>query len=132
MRKTLLALAVLSPTLALGQATISAGFQINLPAVLPQLVVIQPGVQVVPQVQEEVFYVDNHYWCRRGDAWYRSPDHRHGWVVVERRVVPARLVELPEGHYRNWMPPGQAKKAYKRGHGGGGHGHGHGNGHGKH
>ena len=44
----------------------------------PPLVVVQPGVQVVEDNDEEVFFVDNYYWVRRGPNWYRARDHRGG------------------------------------------------------
>ena len=74
----------------------------------------QSGVQVVPEYEEEVFFVDGWYWYRSGPYWYRTRDHRGGWVVVERRYVPATLVKIPPGHYKHYkakgLPPGQAKK----------------------
>jgi len=82
--------------------------------VAPPLVVVSPGVQVVPEYEEEVFFVDGWYWYRSGPYWYRTRDHRGGWVVVERRYVPATLVKIPPGHYKHYkakgLPPGQAKK----------------------
>ncbi len=135
MKRLLLAL-LLFPSLASAQ---SVSIHIDLPVVLPKLVVVSPGVQVVPEVDEEVFLVDGWYWCRHDGGWYRSRSHRDGWALMPPRAVPARLVEIPEGRYRRWMPPGQAKKMERRermergdgddkghGHGRGrGHGHGH-------
>ena len=63
----------------------------------PPLVVVQPGVQVVEDNDEEVFFVDNYYWVRRGPRWYRTRDHRGGWVVVDGPGVPPSLVRLPPG-----------------------------------
>lgn len=73
----------------------------------PVLVVVQPGVQVVEDFDDEVFFVDGWYWCRRDDRWFRTRTHRGGWVYVE-RGVPMSLVKLPPGQYRKW------KKAEKR------------------
>jgi hypothetical protein len=82
--------------------------------VAPPLVVVSPGVMVVPDYEEEVFFVNGWYWCRRGPYWYRARDHRGGWVVVERQYVPVTLVKTPPGHYKHYkasgLPPGQAKK----------------------
>jgi hypothetical protein len=106
MRNLLIAAAVavslLVPRPAPAQVSVSIHF--DLPVVLPTLVVIEPGIQVVPEVNEEVFFVDGFYWVRRDTRWYRSHDHRKGWVVVESRGVPARLVTYPPGHYRKWNP----------------------------
>jgi hypothetical protein len=122
--------------------------RVTLPTVLPRLVVVSPGVQVVPEVQEEVFFHDGWYWVRRDDYWYRSRSHRGGWMLVPSRRVPPRLVALPPpGHYRYWKAEKEHEKAerkaekrrekaerraereerYEDRHD---HGHGHGNGHG--
>ena len=130
MKRILLALVLALPASALAQ---SVSVRIDLPVVLPRLVVISPGVQVIPQVEEEVFFVDGVYWCRHDGGWYRSRSHRGGWVLAPARAVPARLVEIPAGRYRHFVPPGQAKKM-RREEGGGpgrGNGHGHGRGHGE-
>ena len=70
--------------------------------VAPPMVVVQPGVQVVQDYDEEVFFVDGRYWMRGRDGrWYRANDYRGGWVVTEARVVPAPIVRLPPGRYRH-------------------------------
>jgi hypothetical protein len=97
-----LAASLLLPAPASAQVTVS--LRLDLPVVLPALVVIEPGVQVVPQVNEEIFFVDGFYWVRRDTRWYRSHDHRSGWIVVDSPGVPARLVKYPPGHYRKWDP----------------------------
>jgi hypothetical protein len=105
--RTLLASAVLAATLALplpAPAQVTVTLHLDVPTVLPALVVIEPGVQVVPRVNEEIFLVDGFYWVRRDARWYRSRDHRTGWVVVDARGVPPRLVTYPPGHYRKWDP----------------------------
>lgn len=81
----------------------------------PPLVVVEPGIQVVPDFEEEVFFVDGWYWHRGPRAvWYRTRDYRGGWVACEPHVVPARLVRLPPGHYKRW----KVEKFHGRGHGG--------------
>jgi hypothetical protein len=106
MRKTVLSLAVVAllyPAAGSAQtARAAVELSLGLPVVLPQLVVVSPGVQVVPEVEHEVFLVDGWYWVRHGDGWYRSRSHRGGWVHVGPRYVPARLVKLPPGKYRHW------------------------------
>ncbi len=94
------ALALLSPALALAQAQVR--IHVDLPPVLPPLVVVQPGVQVVQDFDEEVFFVDGYYWIRRDGRWYRARDHRAAWVYVEPRHVPPGLVRIPPGRYRHW------------------------------
>lgn len=70
--------------------------------VQPPLVQVQPGIQVVPQSQDEVFLHDGWYWTRRGGRWWRARDWRGGWAVMEPRYVPAPLYRIPEGRYRMW------------------------------
>ena len=60
---------------------------------------MQPGVQVVEDFDEEVFFVRNRYWVRRGGHWYRAPGPRARFVHVEPRYVPATLVKMPPGQY---------------------------------
>jgi len=123
MRKLTLALAgaLLLPAIAEAQVRASAGFSIDLPVVLPQLVVVQPGIQVVPECDHEVFYTSGYYWVRERDVWYRSRSHRGGWTVAPARRVPAALVKVPPGHYRRWKPakhhggPPRPAPAYYRG-----------------
>jgi hypothetical protein len=81
-----------------GEAT----FTLGLPAVLPPLVVIQPGVSVVPDIDEEVFYADGYYWARRDGTWIRTQDHRSRWQRVDNRYVPAPIVQSPPGRYRHY------------------------------
>jgi hypothetical protein len=124
MRTLALAVALVAlPALARAEATVD--IHIGLPIVLPKLVVVSPGVQVVPEVEEEVFYSDGFYWVRRDTVWYRSRVHTGGWVLVPVRGVPARLVKVPPGKYKRWKPA-KAEKGYRD------HGEGHGGGHGKH
>jgi hypothetical protein len=106
MRNLILAAAVAASFLVPhpASAQVSVSLRLDLPVVLPRLVVVEPGIQVVPDVNEEVFFVDGFYWVRRDARWYRSRDHRSGWVMIEPRGVPPRLVKVPPGHYRKWHP----------------------------
>jgi len=70
--------------------------------VAPPVVEVQPGVMVVRDYGEEVFFVDGRYWMRTPDGrWYRADDYRGGWVFVEPRVVPAPIVRMPPGRYKH-------------------------------
>ncbi|ABC80519.1 hypothetical protein [Anaeromyxobacter dehalogenans] len=85
------------------RAQVHAQLRIDLP-ISPRLVVIQPGVQVVPEYQDEVFHQGGWYWLRREDGWYRAQSPRAAFVMVEPRIVPRVLVTLAPGRYRNWQP----------------------------
>ncbi|MHB1845315.1 MAG: hypothetical protein ACYCWW_10840 [Deltaproteobacteria bacterium] len=94
--------------LALSFAPLAKGqlVELRLPSIRfeapPPLVEVEPGVQVVPERDEEVFYARGWYWTRRGDRWYRARDHRGGWQLVEHRVVPVQVARIPPGRYRHW------------------------------
>jgi hypothetical protein len=77
-------------------------FSLNLPLLLPPLIVVQPGVSVVSDLDHEVFYSDGYYWARQDRGWYRSSDHRRGWARVEEAHVPAAIVRSPPGQYRRY------------------------------
>ncbi len=68
----------------------------------PPLVELAPGVQVVPDLEEEVFFVDGYYWTRRGDRWYWTKDYRGGWTPVQDKDVPPVLLRMPKGKYRHF------------------------------
>lgn len=80
--------------------------QVQLPSISfqapPPLVVAEPGVQVVADSDDEVFFVDNWFWHRRGGSWFRTRTHTGGWANVDSRSVPQVLIRLPVGRYRRW------------------------------
>jgi hypothetical protein len=77
--------------------------------------VVQPGIQVVPDYDEEVFFTSGWYWLRRDESWYRTRDYRGGWVVVPRHAVPVALYRMPPGHYKHWRKEQEKeeRKAWK-------------------
>ncbi|MHB8878651.1 MAG: hypothetical protein ACYC8T_33545 [Myxococcaceae bacterium] len=89
-----------------------AQIQINIPLpsihfeVAPPLVIVAPGIQVVPDYHEEVFFTDGWYWYRQEDRWYQARDYRGGWVVVEHKRVPPGLTRMPPGHYKKFKRGG--------------------------
>ena len=100
--KLLSALLALTPALAFGQVSVEFSLPTIRFEVPPPVVVVTPGVQVVEDYEEEVFFVDGHYWSHRDGRWFRARDHRGGWVVVEHRYVPERIVTIPRGKYRRY------------------------------
>ncbi|MGB8933386.1 MAG: hypothetical protein WCC48_19240 [Anaeromyxobacteraceae bacterium] len=100
----LILLALLAPTLA--SAQVRASFSLDLPVIVPQLVVVQPGIQVVPDVDYEVFNADGYYWTRHEGGWYRSSSPRSGWVYMPRGVPPG-LSRMPPGKYKHWKGGGR-------------------------
>ncbi|HJW08719.1 MAG TPA: hypothetical protein VJ483_03745 [Holophagaceae bacterium] len=116
-------------------AQVSLHIDIGLP-LAPPLVEIQPGIRVVEGFDDEVFFYNGWYWCRRPDGWYRARSPRSPFGFIDRRRVPRSLVRVPEGRYRNWHRDEgrhegrEERREEGRGHGEHG-GHGRGEGHGK-
>lgn len=71
-------------------------------ATVPELVVISPGVQVIADFDEPIFYSGNYYWRNDGGFWYRSSSHTHGWARVQVAPVEIQRIERPSAyiHYR--------------------------------
>ncbi len=95
-------------------AQVGVQIHVNVP-VNPPMVVVQPGIQVVEDWDEEVFYTGGFYWVRRDGYWYRTTSPRARWVYVEPRRVPPGLVRMPPGQYKHYRKE-QAKaerKAWK-------------------
>jgi hypothetical protein len=87
-------------------AQVQLNVQIGVPAIrfetAPTLVEVEPGVLVVNDYDDEVFFVDHFYWTRAGDGrWYRARDYRGGWVAVPPPRVPVVLVRSPPGRYKH-------------------------------
>ena len=67
----------------------------------PDLVTVSPGVQVIADYDEPIFYADSFYWRYDGVIWYWSSQYRSGWVHasppahIQRIDHPTRYV-----HYR--------------------------------
>jgi hypothetical protein len=64
----------------------------------PDLVVISPGVQVIADLDEPIFYSGNYYWRNQGGFWYRSTSHTRGWARVEVVPVEIRTIERPSAY----------------------------------
>jgi hypothetical protein len=115
MRKSVIVCAlVVSAASAPARAQVAVDVRIGFPSP-PPLVVVSPGVQVVPDYDEEVFFVDGWYWLRSDASWYRTRDYRGGWALVPARAVPVALVSLTPGQYRHWRKDQEKaeRKAWK-------------------
>jgi hypothetical protein len=70
----------------------------------PELIAIQPGVEVIADADEPVFYMNGYYWLYRDAGWLRSDSFKTGFVRIENDLVPDRLRDLREpesyAHYR--------------------------------
>jgi hypothetical protein len=80
----------------------------------PDLVTVSPGVQVIADYDEPVFFTGGFYWREVGGVWYRSSYHTGGWVTYS---APTAIVSIRDRHsYRRYRPAGWAprNRAYTR------------------
>jgi hypothetical protein len=92
-------------------ASLAAGCRVGYSATgayAPDLVYVSPGVQVIADYDEPIFYVDNYYWRFSGGTWYRSASYTGGWVYATPPVV-IRRIERPEV-YVHYRPAGVAHR----------------------
>lgn len=66
----------------------------------PDLVYVSPGVQVIADYDEPIFYSDNYYWRYDAGVWYRSPYHTRGWVRVYDVPTRIRQIDRPTAYIR--------------------------------
>ena len=87
------------------QVSVSGGIQVeaHVPTIqfeaAPALMVVAPGVMVVPDQDREVFFADGFYWYNMSGAWFRTRSHRGGWVRVAYARVPQPIIRLPRGKF---------------------------------
>jgi len=90
-----------APGRSSAQVSVNFGIGIAFPEP-PPLVVVSPGIRVVPELDEEVFFVNGWYWVRHDEGWYRTRDWHGGWRPCRRAYVPVALVRIPPGRYRHY------------------------------
>lgn len=101
MLRTMILAALLSSAACVATGTVSGGGGYY---AQPDLVEIEPGVQVIVDYDEPIFYSDNYYWRNNGGVWYRSSYYNRGWVSAQPPTYVARI-ESP-GRYRHYRPAG--------------------------
>lgn len=70
----------------------------------PDLVYVSPGVQVIADYNEPIFYSNGYYWRETSGVWYRSSYHTGGWIYA---APPRAVVSIGNrGHYRHYRPSG--------------------------
>lgn len=94
------------------QATYSGGAYVE----SPDLVAVSPGVQVVADYDEPVFYSDGFYWRFNDGFWYRSNSYYTGWYYYERPPAAVLRIDRPYA-YRHYRPAGyvaRSRGTYRR------------------
>jgi len=67
----------------------------------PDMVYAAPGVQVIADYNEPIFYSDGFYWRYYGGTWYRSSYYTGGWVYAQPPVAVLRIDRpYAYAHYR--------------------------------
>jgi hypothetical protein len=82
-------------------------------AATPDLVTVQPGVQVVADYDEPVFFVDGFYWRFYDGYWYRSNNYYAGWYFYERPPVAVLRIDRPYA-YAHYRPSGYVARSSVR------------------
>lgn len=66
----------------------------------PDLVEVSPGVWVVEDYDEPVFYSEGSYWLYRDGIWFRSHVHTGSWVRVRTTPVVVARISTPRAYVR--------------------------------
>ena len=74
-------------------------------ATTPDLVSVSPGVQVVADYDEPVFYTDGFYWRYYDGLWYRSSNYATGWYYWSSPPVAVLRIDRPYA-YAHYRPSG--------------------------
>src|SRR5262252_3916424 len=59
----------------------------------PDMAEVSPGVQVVADYDEPVFFTDGFYWRFYNGGWYRSNNYATGWFFVDRPPVAVLRID---------------------------------------
>lgn len=93
----------LTGCLASGGADVTYGGGVTVST--PDLVEVSPGVQVVADYDDSVFYSDGYYWRNDGGNWYRSTYYSGGWGYYA--SPPRAIISINQPYrYRNYRPSG--------------------------
>jgi hypothetical protein len=81
-------------------------------AYAPDLVYAAPGVQVIADYDQPIFYTDNVYWRYDGGTWYRSSSYDGGWQYA---TPPSALVRIDRpSRFAHYRPQGWVARQDRR------------------
>src|SRR5215471_5330430 len=68
----------------------------------PDMAYVSPGVQVIADYDEPIFFTDGFYWRFYDGVWYRSTYYTGGWAFVDAPPVAIVQIDRPNiyVHYR--------------------------------
>jgi hypothetical protein len=98
---------VAGPTVAVEADTVPLGY------VEPEVVEVQPGVQVVYNYDYPVFFHDDFYWRYDAGTWYRSHYYTGGWAVESNVPYAVRSIDHPHT-YAHYRPNGYVSRRAER------------------
>jgi hypothetical protein len=98
MKKLILAMALLLyPAVASAQVVIRYGWTAP-----PPLIEVSPGVQVVEDGGDEIFFTNGRYWVERDGRWYWARDYHENWRFADARRVPVFVRSHRRGEYLHY------------------------------
>jgi hypothetical protein len=71
----------------------------------PDLAYVAPGVHVIADYDEPIFYSNGYYWWSVDGTWYRSSSYTGGWAYVSSPPVAIARIRTPYA-YRHYRPSG--------------------------
>ena len=78
------------------------------------LVEVSPGVEVIADYDEPIFFADDFYWVNRGGIWYSSTWYGGGWGRAGN--VPGHILGISRPDmYRHYRPAGYVAHEHVRG-----------------
>src|SRR5258708_6548058 len=89
----------------LGTGTADVQYSGTVSVETPDLVVVSPGVQVVADYDEPIFFSEGFYWRYDNGGWYRSSNYAGGFVFVDAPPSVVLSIQQPE-RFRHYRPSG--------------------------
>jgi len=98
-------LSALTATALVSGCAGTVGYRASVSSQGPDLVYAAPGVQVIADYDEPIFYSDSFYWRYDGGMWYRSRSYSNGWIVYATPPRAVLRIERPR-EYVHYRPQG--------------------------
>ena len=76
------------------------GYRATAYASTPDLVYVSPGVQVIADYPEPVFYSGNVYYRYYNGYWYQSPNYRTNWQLTYNVPTAVRRIDRPYAYVK--------------------------------
>jgi hypothetical protein len=92
-----------------------AGYAVSASYSQPDLAYVSPGVYVVADYNEPVFYTDNSYWRFHNGYWYRSNYYDRGFTYYQRPPRAVLSIDRPYAYVRYRPQHGDRYQATRQG-----------------